>query len=186
MAASVAGGERLRLFCALRLPDDTLGRLVRWQHEHLRAGRIVPPENLHVTLAFLGSRPAGDVPAVASALRAAAANAADVRFRVRGYRETRSVGMVTFEDDGRRGRDLAERPSRSSRTSSCTGARVDPGCRTSRRCGSGRRRGSTHRLRPSVRSFRPMPLSTVPCCDPEGRSTRFSDRLRSTEVMGGR
>ncbi len=109
MAASVAGGERLRLFCALRLPDDTLGRLVRWQHEHLRAGRIVPPENLHVTLAFLGSRPAGDVPAVASALRAAAANAADVRFRVRGYRETRSVGMVTFEDDGRRGRDLAER-----------------------------------------------------------------------------
>jgi 2'-5' RNA ligase len=105
----VAGHERIRLFCALRLPDDVLDRLVEWQLEHLRGGRIVPRENLHVTLAFLGSRPVGEVPAVTSALAAAAVGARDLRFRVRGYRETRSVGMVTFDDEVNRGRELAER-----------------------------------------------------------------------------
>jgi 2'-5' RNA ligase len=104
----VAGHERIRLFCALRLPDDVLDRLVEWQVEHLRGGRIVPRDNLHVTLAFLGSRPVGEVSAVTSALAAAAVDARDLRFRVRGYRETRSVAMVTFDDDGNRGRGLAE------------------------------------------------------------------------------
>jgi 2'-5' RNA ligase len=105
----VAGHERIRLFCALLLPDDVLDRLVEWQVEHLRGGRIVPRDNLHVTLAFLGSRPVGEVSAVTSALAAAAVDARDLRFRVRGYRETRSVAMVTFDDDGNRGRGLAER-----------------------------------------------------------------------------
>ena len=105
----MAGGERIRLFCALRLADDVLEPLVGWQLEHLAGGRLVPRENLHVTLAFVGSRPVDDVPAVAAALRAAAADASDLRFRLRGYRETRSVGMLTFEDEGGRGRDLAER-----------------------------------------------------------------------------
>ena len=101
--------ERIRLFCGLRLPDDAVARLVPWQAEHLRGGRVVPPANLHVTLAFLGSRPAGDVEAVAGALRSAAAGAEGIRLRARGYRETRSVGMLTFDDDGGRGRALAER-----------------------------------------------------------------------------
>jgi 2'-5' RNA ligase len=105
----VVGHERIRLFCALRLPDEVVERLVEWQPGHLRGGRIVPRDNLHVTLAFLGSRPVGEVPAVTSALAAAAVGARDLRFRVRGYRETRSVGMVTFDDDGNRGRALAER-----------------------------------------------------------------------------
>ena len=56
--ASVEGDEQLRLFCALRLPGEVVETLVRWQHEQLSGGRIVPRENLHVTLAFLGSRPA--------------------------------------------------------------------------------------------------------------------------------
>jgi 2'-5' RNA ligase len=105
----VVGHERIRLFCALRLPDDVLDRLVEWQLEHVRGGRFVPRDNLHATLAFLGSRPVGEVPAVTSALAAAAVGARDLRFRVRGYRETRSVGMVTFDDEGNRGRALAER-----------------------------------------------------------------------------
>ena len=105
----MAGDERIRLFCALRLPDDVLDALVAWQHEHLRGGRVVPRENLHLTLAFLGARPVGEVPAVTSALAAAAVGARDLRFDVRGYRESRSVGMVTFGDEGNRGRELAER-----------------------------------------------------------------------------
>jgi 2'-5' RNA ligase len=105
----VAGDERLRLFCALRLPAAVVARLAAWQHAELHGGRIVAPENLHVTLAFLGHRPAGDLPAVVSALRTGARGTQRVRLRVHGYRETRSVGMLTLDDDGGRATGLAGR-----------------------------------------------------------------------------
>jgi RNA 2',3'-cyclic 3'-phosphodiesterase len=104
----VAGDGRLRLFCALRLPEATVMGLVRWQHEALRDGRIVPPGNLHLTLAFLGSRPAAEVPAIAAALHAAAAAAEPPALRASGYRETRSVGMLTLDDDGGRAAAFAD------------------------------------------------------------------------------
>ena len=88
----------LRLFCALRLDARTVARLVAWQSAHVRAGRPVPPEHLHVTLAFLGRRPAADVPAVAAELRAAAAVAGPIVLEPSRYRETRSVGMVALAD----------------------------------------------------------------------------------------
>ena len=72
-------------------------------------GRIVPAGNLHITLAFLGSQGAGELPAIAAALSDAAAGAGELRFRLRGYRETRSVGMLTFDDEGGRGAALAGR-----------------------------------------------------------------------------
>ena len=97
-AASVAGDERLRLFLALRLPDDALGAIERWQRAELRDVRIVPREHLHVTLAFLGSRPAGELEAIVSALRAAAAGAGEIRLRPVRYRETRAVGMLVLDD----------------------------------------------------------------------------------------
>jgi 2'-5' RNA ligase len=90
--------ERIRLFCALQLPDETVDELTAWQMQHLRNGRIVPPENLHVTLAFLGSRPAGEVPAIVDALRAASAAAGRVELQPRRYRENRSVGMIVLKD----------------------------------------------------------------------------------------
>jgi 2'-5' RNA ligase len=102
----VVGGERIRLFCALRLPEATLDELERWQRRHLlpeRApgGRLVPRENLHVTLAFLGSRPAGDAPVAARELAAAAGSlTAPLRLAPARYRETRSVGMVVLDDAG--------------------------------------------------------------------------------------
>jgi 2'-5' RNA ligase len=96
----VERGERLRLFCALRLPDDTVEDVVRWQSEHLTAGRLVPRENLHLTLAFLGSTPADAVPAIVEDLRGAAAAAGPISLEVSGYRETRSVGMLTLDDEG--------------------------------------------------------------------------------------
>jgi RNA 2',3'-cyclic 3'-phosphodiesterase len=105
----VDGDERLRLFCALRLPDETVADLASWQLANLRGGRIVAPENLHVTLAFLGSRPAGDVAAITHALESAAPGADGVVLRVRDYRETRSVGMLRLNDEHDRAREFAER-----------------------------------------------------------------------------
>jgi RNA 2',3'-cyclic 3'-phosphodiesterase len=106
-SGSVGGNERQRLFCALRLPDAVLDALVAWQRRELRE-RVVPRENLHVTLAFLGWRPADEVPAIASALRSAAERAELPLFALNGYRETRSVGMVTMDDEGERATALAE------------------------------------------------------------------------------
>jgi RNA 2',3'-cyclic 3'-phosphodiesterase len=105
---SVGRDERLRLFLALRLPDNVLDRLERWQHEHL-SERIVPRRNLHVTLAFLGSRPAAEVPKLAAALTEAVRGVGAIEFAARRYRETRSVGMVVLEDRTREAGRLAER-----------------------------------------------------------------------------
>jgi RNA 2',3'-cyclic 3'-phosphodiesterase len=102
---SVSGDASLRLFCALRLPDDVLDGLVEWRARALperRGVRRVVRANLHVTLAFLGRRPADEVGAIARELWEAATVARPARFAVSRYRETRSVGMLVLDDeDGR-------------------------------------------------------------------------------------
>jgi 2'-5' RNA ligase len=98
LPASVEGRERLRLFCALRLPDETLDTLSDWQARELRDGRLVPRANLHVTLAFLGHRPAGELANISAALRASASAADPIRLLPERYRETRSVGMLVLKD----------------------------------------------------------------------------------------
>jgi len=99
--ASVAGDEPLRLFVALRLPDEALAAVSAWQAEHVRGVRVVPREHLHVTLAFLGSRPARELEGVVAALRTASVEAsATMRLTFSGYRETRSVAMLVLEDEG--------------------------------------------------------------------------------------
>jgi 2'-5' RNA ligase len=82
--------------------------LVAWQ-AGLPAGayRPVPRENLHVTLAFLGSRPAVEVGAIAAELAAAAADARPIVLQELRYRETRSVGMLVFRDEGEAAGSLA-------------------------------------------------------------------------------
>jgi 2'-5' RNA ligase len=96
----VAGRERARLFCALRLPDQALEALSEWQAEHVEQGRIVPRDHLHVTLAFLGQRPVGELELVLTALREAARAAPQIRLMPESYRETRSVGMLVLSDVG--------------------------------------------------------------------------------------
>jgi 2'-5' RNA ligase len=108
-AASVGGDERLRLFLGLRLPDVVLDEIESWQHASLREVRIVPRGHLHVTLAFLGHRPRGELAAVAGELRAAAADAQDdLRLAPARYRETRSVAMLVLDDVGGGATALAE------------------------------------------------------------------------------
>ena len=114
---SVTGDERLRLFVALRLPEPALDALEAWQEATLRgvrgevrrSMRAVPPEHLHVTLAFLGHRPAGELDAVVAALRGAAADAGpDLRLAALRYREGRSVAMIVLDDLSGGVRALAE------------------------------------------------------------------------------
>ena len=107
LPASVAGRERVRLFCALRLPDTVLETLEAWGSEHL-AERIVRRANLHVTLAFLGHRPVEELDAIAAATRDAAAAAGPILLEPARYRETRSVGMLVLSDLGSQATRLAE------------------------------------------------------------------------------
>ncbi|WP_210492113.1 RNA 2',3'-cyclic phosphodiesterase [Patulibacter sp. SYSU D01012] len=64
-----------RLFVALDPPDDVRGALAAWGRAQRRAVpglRLVPPEHLHVTLAFLGPRDPGEVAPIAGAVVGAA------------------------------------------------------------------------------------------------------------------
>ena len=98
-AGSVGGDDRLRLFLGLQLPRETIDVLERWQAAHLRGGgRVVPREHLHVTLAFLGSRPRSELPAIVGALRAAAEPTGPLAFAPDRWRETRTVGMLVLHD----------------------------------------------------------------------------------------
>jgi 2'-5' RNA ligase len=100
LAASVEGRERVRLFCALTLPAEALDALAAWQQDALRCdARALSRNHLHVTLAFLGHRPSGDLEPVAEALRESAGTASpNIELAPLRYRETRSVGMLVLSD----------------------------------------------------------------------------------------
>jgi 2'-5' RNA ligase len=105
----VTRGDRIRLFCALDLPDGARDELHGWAVASLGGrGRLVPARNLHVTLAFLGHRPADDPPAIPTELRAASAAARPPALRPLRYRQTRSVGMIVLSDRGGAATALAD------------------------------------------------------------------------------
>ena len=129
----------------------------------LPAGTARPAENLHVTLAFLGSPPAGEVPAIVGELRAAAAAAGPAELRPLRYRETRSVGMIVCEDVGGAATALAddlERAARAARRLPPRGAAVAPARHRSALPRAGRR--LARRWRTCVRFMSSGRLSTVP------------------------
>jgi 2'-5' RNA ligase len=108
---TVEGSERLRLFVALLLPDPAVASLAAWQAQELagRPGvRIVPETNLHVTVAFLGSRPAEEVETIAGVLREATRRPGSVVLEPIRYRETRSVAMIVLADRDEHAKSLAE------------------------------------------------------------------------------
>lgn len=97
-AATVGEHDRLRLFLALELSPATLDALERWRDEHLQGGRAMERDKLHITLAFLGSRPAAELPSIVDALRDAALPTGSLALEPLAWRETRSVGMVVLHD----------------------------------------------------------------------------------------
>jgi RNA 2',3'-cyclic 3'-phosphodiesterase len=109
--ASVEGRDRIRLFAGLPLPDDTCASLLAWQDALPRREgvRLVPRANLHITLAFLGPRPSDELDAIRGTVREAAAAAEPPVLVPVRYRETRSVGMIVFEDEGGRATAFARR-----------------------------------------------------------------------------
>jgi RNA 2',3'-cyclic 3'-phosphodiesterase len=63
----VTHGARARLFVAVDPPEEVRRRLAQWAREAARrvgegsSLRVLDPELLHVTLCFLGNRPAGEI-----------------------------------------------------------------------------------------------------------------------------
>ena len=173
-AGTVEGDGRFGSSARLPSPTETVGRLggVAGPSFLRAATDVVPRQNLHVTLAFLGA-PAGcgEADAIGAELRAPEPRPEPIVLRALGYRETRSVGMLVFDDqDGAaRGARRAICTSGSS-GSACTSRSVEPGCRTS----PSLRFREQPRLEPPLpglgrgRSVRSSCLP-FPCCGRPGR-----------------
>ena len=75
--------ETLRLFYAL-LPDDkTRKKLQQWQI-HV-SGKKTPPENLHMTLFFLGNQPEKNLPALKRFIDRVSVESFEIKLDVIGY-----------------------------------------------------------------------------------------------------
>ena len=85
--AVAAADPVLRLFVAL-VPSDAvrraLAREIRHVGEAAPRARLVRPEHMHLTLQFLGAKPASAVPAIEHALRTMARDVAPFRWRLAG------------------------------------------------------------------------------------------------------
>ncbi|MGC9974685.1 MAG: RNA 2',3'-cyclic phosphodiesterase [Gaiellaceae bacterium] len=98
--ASVSGDERMRLFVAYTLAPGERERLSAWQRTELAGSRarLVPPEQLHFTVAFLGPRPKEEIEPITEVIASAASTAGPMPLELLRYRETRSVAMLVFDD----------------------------------------------------------------------------------------
>ena len=82
----------MRLFLAIELPADVKTALADVRHPPLADLRWIPPEQLHITLKFLGEVPDADVPRLIETL-AAVATPRPLTLRV--------AGAVMFPERGR-------------------------------------------------------------------------------------
>jgi RNA 2',3'-cyclic 3'-phosphodiesterase len=82
MAKERLKSPRARLFVALDLPRGIRDGIVAWQRSELteEALRVVGPENLHITLAFLGYLPEKAIGSVAEVVNAVASPAPPIQF----------------------------------------------------------------------------------------------------------
>jgi 2'-5' RNA ligase len=85
----VATPEKARLFVALELPARVREQLVSWRSSAVGERddlRLVASASLHVTLAFIGSRPVEELPAIAGAVSSAVSGLPPARLRVAGVK----------------------------------------------------------------------------------------------------
>lgn len=75
--------KTLRLFYALWPDDATRDALAAWQFAV--SGKKVPPQNLHITLVFLGNQPARIVPELTRILATLPAHAISLKLDDMGY-----------------------------------------------------------------------------------------------------
>ena len=103
--ATLGADERLRLFFGLPLPAATAAALAAWAAGALRGlpgVRLLREEQLHVTLVFLGSRPARELPVLEAALDGSVAGLVRPVLEPLRYRETERVAMLVLDDQGGR------------------------------------------------------------------------------------
>ena len=108
LPATVEGHEQVRVFVGLPVPPPVAEQVTAWAAAlDAPDARRVRAEDLHLTLAFLGRRPVGDLDVVADGVDELGRFAAPA-FGIERYRETRSVGMVVLSDEEGRGSAIAE------------------------------------------------------------------------------
>jgi 2'-5' RNA ligase len=101
--------SKARLFVALDLPDAARDDLVTWRAAALGGRdelRLVPPEALHVTLAFLGHLPEEEIPRIAGLIEPPAVDVpvlAASGVKPVPPRRARLVALDLVDEDGRAG-----------------------------------------------------------------------------------
>jgi 2'-5' RNA ligase len=100
--------SKARLFVALDVPEDAREQLVAWRERALGGEeglRLVSPDALHVTLAFLGHLPEEEIPRIAAALprEAAAPELRAVGVKPVPPRAPRLFALDLVDEDGRAG-----------------------------------------------------------------------------------
>ena len=100
----------MRLFVSINFDEKTIERLAGVQRRlsNMGRGRFVPPENLHLTLAFLGEVPDVKVPLLSEALRNVEAPALDLKIaRIGTFSEESGLWWAGLEGN-RKLNDLQE------------------------------------------------------------------------------
>ena len=108
-------GPVARLFVAVDPPPQACEQLAAWTRAAsaglgLRAGkggrpplRVLEPETLHLTLCFLGSRPVGEIDAIAGALSPGSGPVGELRVGAPVWlppRRPRALAVEVHDDDG--------------------------------------------------------------------------------------
>lgn len=86
----------LRLFFALWPDETTRKALSEWQSAI--PGRKVPPENLHITLAFLGEQPASAVPGLSAILERVFSDTIRLKLDKLGYFPNSRISWAGMKD----------------------------------------------------------------------------------------
>jgi RNA 2',3'-cyclic 3'-phosphodiesterase len=120
-AETVHRGPTARLFVAVDPPEDARNALADWARSAMRAAdararggtppRLLDPESLHVTLCFLGNRPAAEIDEIAARLGACGGPAGELSIGAPLWlpaRNPRALAVELHDEDGRLARLQAD------------------------------------------------------------------------------